>query len=808
MAATMRSGSVRAPSPTYTTISGISNYRSDSYRAPRGTGMSQQEIKQTANSHYTELTGFLATHIAKEQPGARANARDKLTRLTRQQFMELSTDVFDELIRREANPTNEVPFLPGREDFHPKRNQARQKLSSLPKARFKDLASDVYFELGRRYPDFREPVIPPDTPGSVYGSEASPGIAPPVPRNPYAPNNTARRPSADDYRRPSGDDYRGRTSEDRRPSMDDAGSYHRRPSNATRPAETATAAMIVPSKSTIATEEIESPFERPISTVSSTQQNEADSPIDEDDDDIREGNISALSKGDKDDGGYYENSSYGRASPNSVMSPAVSRSNTVASTREGSETAERIKRDYEFKVAQMQNKLNGLESELADALRQRDESQLSVRQLSNELEDLRIRSSEQSKAIRDLEHDLDDARAQVSVPSVPTTTDSAGLDKLRADLEHVMDDLADLSSRNDELQAEHEADMEAMRALEVDSREWKRKYEQAKTELRSVKASSSLFLQQSKLTEDQLPVSGDGVILDIHVTSFQSALDSLLTTGRSNAPSRVLQSMKSVVDAVTAILEDVAQSPQAQDGPTQALRDRCQATLNNLLTAARTHATSYGMSPVSLLDAAASHVAHSVTELGKSLRLRRATKADVDAWERRAAAGGGAPKFNGAAATNGYTHAHTPSVQTIRETASSSGSPISVRSGVSVYKGGAGDSWGELKPYIEQQCDSILQAVSGVLANVRAPAATGVGDNVSQIIALVGSVVAVCNGPDAGALPPRAKTLARNLGDHADQLSNAAPRGGSNGELSKEARQAIAKSTFEIAGAVKELVKL
>ena len=49
-----------------------------------------------------------------------------------------------------------VPFLPVREDFHPKRNQARQKLATLPKNRFKDLASDVFHELCRRYPEFQD----------------------------------------------------------------------------------------------------------------------------------------------------------------------------------------------------------------------------------------------------------------------------------------------------------------------------------------------------------------------------------------------------------------------------------------------------------------------------------------------------------------------------------------------------------------------------------------------------------------------------------------------------------------------------
>lgn len=55
-----------------------------------------------------------------------------------------------------------VPFLPVREEFHPKRNQARQKLATLPTSRFEDLSSDVYFELSRRYPEFKEEVGSPN----------------------------------------------------------------------------------------------------------------------------------------------------------------------------------------------------------------------------------------------------------------------------------------------------------------------------------------------------------------------------------------------------------------------------------------------------------------------------------------------------------------------------------------------------------------------------------------------------------------------------------------------------------------------
>ena len=107
-----------------------------------------------------------------EAPSSRTSARDKLTRLTRQQFQELSTDVYDELCRRiqdeddgldsrssktdSINNKPSTPYLPTKEEFHPKRNQARQKLATLPKTRFKDLASDVYYELIRRYPELLE----------------------------------------------------------------------------------------------------------------------------------------------------------------------------------------------------------------------------------------------------------------------------------------------------------------------------------------------------------------------------------------------------------------------------------------------------------------------------------------------------------------------------------------------------------------------------------------------------------------------------------------------------------------------------
>ena len=191
--------STRAPSPTLTAFSGISSYRTDSYKPLRDKSSASTpplDSHQVARTHYDELSKYLSSHLAKgsvsslspfahshvhppvEPANSRSTARQKLTRLTRQQFQELSTDVYDELIRRKTNSDNNqgpsfvpflflptsntlpfpVPFLPVRDEFHPKRNQARQKLATLPMARFKDLSSDVYYELVRRYPEFKEEV--------------------------------------------------------------------------------------------------------------------------------------------------------------------------------------------------------------------------------------------------------------------------------------------------------------------------------------------------------------------------------------------------------------------------------------------------------------------------------------------------------------------------------------------------------------------------------------------------------------------------------------------------------------------------
>lgn len=152
-------------------------------------GRSQSQSQPPENhefvlaEHYVSLKRYLSATSRDGNPKPPPNkARDKLQRLTGVQFLELSTDVFDELKRRESaarRPRDAPPgsgppdYLIPEENFHPKRNQARQKLSSLGPPRFRDLATDVFCELERRFPRFAENDIP--RVGSPMSARGGPG---------------------------------------------------------------------------------------------------------------------------------------------------------------------------------------------------------------------------------------------------------------------------------------------------------------------------------------------------------------------------------------------------------------------------------------------------------------------------------------------------------------------------------------------------------------------------------------------------------------------------------------------------------
>ena len=129
-------------------------------------------------------------------------------------------------------------------------------------------------------------------------------------------------------------------------------------------------------------------------------------------------------------------------------------------------------------------------------------------------------------------------------------------------------------------------------------------------------ATSQLFLQASEL-DDQLPVSTDG---------------SLLTAGRSHAPTRFLTPMKSVVNAVSAIVEDV-----------QLFEWHSQWRL--LIS----------------LNAAASPVSVTITEIGMTICIRKALHIEQDGSNVSSSSSPVPP--NSAASNSGFS----PSLHSVEE---------------------------------------------------------------------------------------------------------------------------------------------
>ena len=186
-----------------------------------------------------------------------------------------------------------------------------------------------------------------------------------------------------------------------------------------------------------------------------------------------------------------------------------------------------------------------------------------------------------------------------------------------------------LSERSNESQEREENLVRQVHKLEKEIQEWKNRYARKTTQARTLRASAMTVPLNQPDTDQVIREEGfatqDGLVKDIHVTRFQIAIDELLQSSRGNEPNAVLTSVKSVAIAVRDITIDLGDLKPGQNEAMQQrhkLRVKVSATANNLITASKNFAMSKGLSPVSLLDAAASHLASSIIELIRLVKVR------------------------------------------------------------------------------------------------------------------------------------------------------------------------------------------
>ena len=186
-----------------------------------------------------------------------------------------------------------------------------------------------------------------------------------------------------------------------------------------------------------------------------------------------------------------------------------------------------------------------------------------------------------------------------------------------------------LTSQQDTFLDNHANSTQEVARLQSEIREWKSRYSQLKVQVRSsnpssVGSSSHLNSPIRIDLKSRLVPTDDGVIEDSSISRFQNSIDELLSAARRD-DNEVLDVMTEVVKATRAITDDLKRygNRVVEDDPkVRKLTSRLSATANNLITATKNHVSSHGLSPVSLVDAAASHLTSTVVDLVKEVKMR------------------------------------------------------------------------------------------------------------------------------------------------------------------------------------------
>ncbi|KAI1366255.1 hypothetical protein F5Y08DRAFT_327462 [Xylaria arbuscula] len=611
--------------------------RSSTYaHSESGRSIREENTEAVLGEHYVALRRYLASTSKDGRANPPPNkARDKLLRLSSVQFLELSTDVFDELMRRQirrpppgAPPnTGPPPYLLPEPNFHPKRNQARQKLSTLGSPRFRDLATDVFCELERRIPAFVASVTPRrSTPGAPPGAPPSRTGTPVNGMGmPRGPNGAMRRPSDASSIRSAGppripSDFPVPPS----PGVPPNGNFDR-PLPKQFQSNT-----IVPNKSTMVEEDDDG-------TGSNDDDNDAISPraLDSKTDSKTEmlGPTSEVDKKLIDD--YQKQIQELSAKLEGMGAEMRKRDEELAGLRDSERSrnnaANAEKSEWEGLRTDLESKLASVESLNAsmrdDLERLRDEHATQSRALREELEE----AQQSSRGVDDSATMRENEELRLALQEQQQVTVEA-----RREARQFLEEMRALSQQHMP-SWEKQSELEKMvEQLEKEVHEWKSRYARTKTQLRNMRASSiglTIDTDAGKYIRERGFAESNGLVKDVHVTKFQISIDELLRCARTDEPERVIDSMKSVIANIRRITKDIEDSQTGDEESTrqqQKLKNRVSATANNLITASKNYASAAGISPVSLLDAAASHLVAALVELLRTVKIRTTPAAELE----------------------------------------------------------------------------------------------------------------------------------------------------------------------------------
>lgn len=279
--------------------------------------------------------------------------------------------------------------------------------------------------------------------------------------------------------------------------------------------------------------------------------------------------------------------------------------------------------DLESQLSEAQSLNDRLKQELD---RIRDDHAADTRQMQDEIEDLRQNASNGrgggAGGNTDLERENEELRRALREQEQVT-------EEVQRDAQELMREMRTLSEQSGAAWQKQSQLERTIEQLEQEARDWRNRYTRTKTQLRNMRATSmGLVMEQdaTKYLRERGFTTENGLVKDVHVTKFQVSIDELLQRARSGEPEKVMEPMKAVVVNVRRIIKDMengsAGSGEEQRQQNSRLKGRISSTANNLITAAKNFAAAAGISPVSLLDAAASHLVAAMVELLRNVKIR------------------------------------------------------------------------------------------------------------------------------------------------------------------------------------------
>jgi hypothetical protein len=293
---------------------------------------------------------------------------------------------------------------------------------------------------------------------------------------------------------------------------------------------------------------------------------------------------------------------------------------------------EDLRHDLESKVSKAEDLNSSLQLELERVRTERDTME---RDLRNQLDDSSRSVEDMSLQTRYSDLEIQHQNLQAELQQQQQVTD-----EVRREASAFLLEMKTLTAESHTNWEREEHLSNEVHRLEADANEWKHRYAKVKAQLRHLRTSSGGFADSrpdaSVLTKEHELVQVDGLVKDIHVTKFQMSVDELLRVARFEEARVVLQQIKMVIVAVRHILQDVDHSPIPVDGSAASrtkAKGQVSNTANNLITATRNFASSGGLSPVSLLDAAASHLCTAIIELIRVVKIQASPADDLDEYD-------------------------------------------------------------------------------------------------------------------------------------------------------------------------------